>query len=341
MGKMSNIEKEEIRIKNPRKITESRLGVMAAVIIMLTLAVGIFVCGNIDGYAYNNTNTYAEIIENNNTPEEDAVVYEYEDAVLYDKAIIEILPAIIDFTVPTKPPTTEPEPEPTVETTTEPPTTVAPTTTQPQTTTAPPPTTTDNRKMIAFTFDDGPSKYTEEILDTLTENDCKATFCVVGYKINSYKETIKNTVKQGSQVIGHSWNHPQLTKLSADRIKSELQDTNEAIFNVTGIRPVMYRPPYRSFNDTVKKVSKELGLAIIHWNVDPSDWKVRNADSVYNNIMSHVKEGCIIGCHDVYASTAAAMKRVVPDLIAKGYKLVTVEELLGETKPGEVYYYKK
>jgi len=212
---------------------------------------------------------------------------------------------------------------------------------QPQQTTNSPVKSSDNKKMIALTFDDGPSKYTEQILEVLAENKCHATFSVMGYKIDSYKETIKKIVEQGSQVMGHTWDHKELTKLSESAIKKELTDTNDAIFKIIGIHPAMYRPPYGSFNDTVKKVSKELGLAIIHWNVDPGDWKVRDADTVYNNIMSHVKDGCIIGCHDTYASTLEAMKRVIPDLILKGYKLVTVEELLGSTMPGQVYFYKK
>jgi len=199
----------------------------------------------------------------------------------------------------------------------------------------------DNKKMIALTFDDGPSKYTEQILDVFVKNNCHATFCIVGYKIADYKEVIKKIAGHGSQVMSHTWNHKDLTKLSESEIKKELNDTNDAIFSVIGFRPKMYRPPYGYYSDAVIKVSKELGLTIVNWNIDPEDWKVKDPDAIYNSIISHVKDGCIIDCHDTYDSTLAAMKRLVPDLILKGYKLVTVEELLGLTTPGQVYFYKK
>ena len=193
-------------------------------------------------------------------------------------------------------------------------------------------------KFIALSFDDGPSAYTEHLMEILEENNCKATFFVMGYKVASYSQLLKRMVDHGSQVAGHTWNHPQLTRISSQSIIDELQPTHNAIFEVTGIYPTIYRAPYGSFNENVKNVSADLGLALIQWNIDPNDWRVRNADIVYNNIMKSVKDGCIICVHDTHGTTVQAMERVIPDLIEAGYNLLTISELLGETEPGRVYY---
>jgi peptidoglycan/xylan/chitin deacetylase (PgdA/CDA1 family) len=190
---------------------------------------------------------------------------------------------------------------------------------------------------IALTFDDGPSQYTERILDILKANNSRATFAVLGNRVGSYEQTVQRIIREGSEIMGHSWEHKQLTNLSAEQIKIDLQNTNDAIFRATGIRPIMFRPPYGAYNQTLKDVSKEMGLALINWSVDPEDWKSRNADSVYNAIMSHTHGGSIILCHDIYPSTVEAMERVIPELIARGYRLVTVSELLGTPQAGSVY----
>jgi len=193
-------------------------------------------------------------------------------------------------------------------------------------------------KVLVLSFDDGPGPHTERLLDILAQNKVKATFFVVGYKTDRYKETIKRMAKEGHQVAGHSWNHPKLTAIGGETIKTELRSTNDAIYEITGIRPTFYRAPYGAYNDNVKKISKELGLSLIQWNIDVGDWKYRNADTVYRNIMSMVKDGCVICVHDVHLSTVDAIERAIPDLIASGYKFLTVSEMFGTMEPGLVYY---
>jgi len=195
-----------------------------------------------------------------------------------------------------------------------------------------------NGAMIALTFDDGPSNYTNRIVEILAENDAKATFCVLGNRVANFEKTVKNIAEQGSQIIGHSWSHSDFRKIRSDQIIGELRYTNDAIFKITGIKPTLYRAPYGAYNANVKKISKDEGMSLIQWNVDPNDWRYRNENTVYNNIVSSVTEGAIILCHDIHATTLAAMERVIPILVEKGWKLVTVEELLGETEPGVVYY---
>jgi peptidoglycan/xylan/chitin deacetylase (PgdA/CDA1 family) len=199
-----------------------------------------------------------------------------------------------------------------------------------------------SQPMLALTFDDGPSQYTAQILDVLTEYGGNGTFCVVGNRVESFSDTARLIVAQGSQIMGHSWDHKQLTKLSDDEIISELRETIRVINDATGVSPVMYRPPYGAVNDTLKAVSKDLGLSLVNWSVDTRDWESRNADAVYANIMKDARDGSIILCHDLYESTANAVARAIPELVGQGYQLVTVEELLRLTgtsiEPGEVYF---
>jgi peptidoglycan/xylan/chitin deacetylase (PgdA/CDA1 family) len=198
-----------------------------------------------------------------------------------------------------------------------------------------------NLPMVALTFDDGPSAATARILTLLEENGGRATFCVVGNRVEKYADTIRQATAQGCQVIGHSWDHKDLTKLPADSVWAELGNTADIIEAANGIRPTMFRPPYGASNDAVRTISKELGFALITWNVDTLDWKTKNADKVYAAVMKDVSDGSIILCHDLYDTTADAMERVIPELIAQGYQLVTVEELLSfsqnAVEPGNVY----
>ncbi|MGI6184585.1 MAG: polysaccharide deacetylase family protein [Candidatus Fimadaptatus sp.] len=181
-----------------------------------------------------------------------------------------------------------------------------------------------NKKAIALTFDDGPSKYTRRILETLAEVDGRATFFVVGERLDDYSETLKMVYDSGSQIGMHTYNHKKLTKLSADDIQDELDSTNDLIVKYTGEKSHLLRPPYGSVNSTVKETVNEY---IINWSVDTLDWKSRDADSVYSEIMNTVQDGDIILMHDLYDSTAEAVSRVVPELVAQGYQLCTVDEL--------------
>jgi len=200
----------------------------------------------------------------------------------------------------------------------------------------------DTRPMIALTFDDGPSHHTNRILDVLERYGARATFFVVGYNVEEWQDTVRRTISLGSEVANHTWNHPGLTNISNQRIREELRTTSAIIEQVSGFPPPpFFRPPFGLTDRRVAGVSAELGYAIITWTLDTRDWEVRNADAVYNIIMNRAKEGSIILMHDTHITTAAAMERVIPELIARGYQLVTVSELLhhlyGELEPGRIY----
>ncbi|MDR1700730.1 MAG: polysaccharide deacetylase family protein [Lachnoclostridium sp.] len=199
-----------------------------------------------------------------------------------------------------------------------------------------------DKPMVALTFDDGPSEYTTHILSSLKKYKSHATFFVIGNLVQSRKNIIKHVTNSDCEVIGHSWDHRNLTNLSSAEMKSELLDTQNAIESIAGTVPRMYRPPYGAVNEGLKGVSKELGFSLINWSVDTVDWKIQNANAIYNAVMKDVKNHSIILCHDQYVTTAAAMKRVIPALIDQGYQLVTVSELLEysgkSAKPGKIYY---
>lgn len=198
------------------------------------------------------------------------------------------------------------------------------------------------KKLIAITFDDGPSIYTNDVMDTFKKYDSSATFFVVGNRLSGNETTLKRMVKEGHEIGNHSWSHPQLTTLGSASLSKELKNTSQKIKSITGKKPVVLRPPYGSCNTQVKQKAKDLDMAVINWSVDTLDWKTRNKTSVANVIMNQADSGEIVLCHDLYYSTAESMKTVVPQLVAKGYDLVTVTELLesegGKAQPGQVYF---
>lgn len=179
-------------------------------------------------------------------------------------------------------------------------------------------------KMVALTFDDGPSKFTPKILDCLEANNAKATFFVVGYNIKPHSSVLKRAYDLGMEIGNHTMNHKNLKTLGADGVKAELKDVSDAIAAVTGAKPALIRPPYGNYNSTVSSLA---GAPLIMWSVDTLDWKTRNADSTVNAILKNVKNGSVVLMHDLYSQSAEAAVRAIPELISRGYKLVTISEL--------------
>jgi len=199
----------------------------------------------------------------------------------------------------------------------------------------------EGERLIALTFDDGPAQYTTRILDALEEHGGAATFFVLGYRVENNRSILERMVALGSEVGGHSWNHQDFSRLTEDEIAWQIRTSSEAIAPFVRGTVGIYRPPYGRTNALVRQVSERLGYAIVNWTVDPRDWENRDADYIYNHIMSTVQSGDIVLMHDIYASTAEAAARVIPRLIEEGYRLVTISELLehqhGEVLPGVIY----
>lgn len=182
------------------------------------------------------------------------------------------------------------------------------------------------KKLIAFSFDDGPSrKNTEKILKALDRNNARATFFMLGQNAKYYPDLVKKVEESGNEVAGHSWNHPLLTKLGKKGVKKQMSQMNEAIASVTGSDVGLLRPPYGSINRTVKNTVKD---PLILWSIDTLDWKTLNADKTADAILKQAKDGDIILMHDIHAPTAEAVKKVLPKLEKKGFQVCTVSELL-------------
>jgi len=192
-------------------------------------------------------------------------------------------------------------------------------------------------RTIAITFDDGPSaKLTPQLLDILKARGVKATFFVVGQNAAEYPDILKRAVAEGHEIGNHSWSHLQLNRLGDAALTAQIEKTNAAIKAAIGHDPVVMRPPYGATNAKLdRRFNEQWGLKVIIWDVDPLDWKYRNSARVQNTILSQTKPGSIILVHDIHPTSVAAMPATLDALLAKGYKFVTVSELIamGEETP--------
>ena len=188
---------------------------------------------------------------------------------------------------------------------------------------------------IAMTFDDGPSeKLTPKLLDLLAAHHMKVTFFVVGQCVAENPEIVKRAVREGHEIANHSWSHPNLGKMSDEAVRHELQKTDDAIKAATGSRPTLMRPPYGSLTARQKNwIHDEFGYRIIIWDVDPLDWKRPGPNVVRERILRETRPGSIILSHDIHPPTIEAMPSTFTELEAKGFKFVTVSELLSMAKP--------
>ena len=195
-----------------------------------------------------------------------------------------------------------------------------------------------NKKMVALTYDDGPSIYTPRILKTLKENNSVATFFVVGNRVPMYSDTVKKAYGMGCEIGNHTYEHKILTRADAAGIRNQVSRTNVAVKKITGTAPIVMRPPGGAVNNMVKS---QTGMPMILWSIDTLDWRTRNAASTKTAVLDHVKDGDIVLMHDLYEATANASTTIIPTLVERGYQLVTVSELAecrGGMKDGCLYY---
>ena len=183
------------------------------------------------------------------------------------------------------------------------------------------------RPMVALTFDDGPSKYTPRILDSLEANGGRATFFMVGNRVASYASTVKRMADLGCETDSHTWAHTYLTGMSEGEILQSLNQTRDAIVAAGGNAPKGVRPPGGKINDASKAVLAKAGMPSIIWSVDTLDWKTRNAQHTIDTVLRQVQDGDIILMHDLYEQSAIAAETLIPELTRRGYQLVTVSEM--------------
>jgi peptidoglycan/xylan/chitin deacetylase (PgdA/CDA1 family) len=188
---------------------------------------------------------------------------------------------------------------------------------------------------IAMSFDDGPSAtLTPKLLDLLAARHIKVTFFVIGENVVEHPEIVARAAREGHEIGNHSWSHPNFAKMSQEGVRSQLQRTDDAIKNATGKRPTLMRPPYGSITDREKHwIHDEFGYQIILWDVDPYDWKRPGPAVVRNRILKETRPGSIVLSHDIHPGTIEAMPSTLDALEAKGFKFVTVSELIGMAIP--------
>lgn len=192
----------------------------------------------------------------------------------------------------------------------------------------PPRTVDPQRPMVALTFDDGPHpRNTPRILETLKTYDGASTFFMVGTNVERYPDVVLQVAENGSEIASHTYNHPNLTRLSADSLNVQLNRVSELVNDLTHqqIQIQTLRPPYGAVNEQVKEASP---TPLILWSLDTLDWKTRSAEKTVDLVLSQVEDGDIILMHDIHAESADAAETLIPKLTEMGFQLVTVQELM-------------
>ncbi|CAM3209647.1 polysaccharide deacetylase family protein [Streptobacillus ratti] len=185
-----------------------------------------------------------------------------------------------------------------------------------------------SKKHIVFTFDDGPrNKYHELIREVFNEYDQTASFFLLGEVIKRNSDMVVKTYLDGHEIMGHSYTHPNLTKLSPERIWKEYQSCNDEIFKVIGLDVKYLRPPYGAVNQKVRDVVGGR-KNIVLWDVDSEDWKSRNVETIISRVLPVVKDGDVVLFHDLYLESYEAIKYMVPILIEQGYQFISYEDMI-------------
>ena len=193
-------------------------------------------------------------------------------------------------------------------------------------------------KCVALTFDDGPSPYTDRLLQILADNDAKSTFFLIGNKVAANPAGAKRIADAGMEVGNHTWEHPNMTTIPPEDIPSQISKANDAIQAATGQRPKLLRTAGGLINDNVLAAAKQQGMADINWDVIPFDWaNDANTDATRYMLMTQIKPGSVVLFHDTYSSTVDLVYQFIPVLRHNGYHLVTVSHLLGPREPGSGY----
>jgi peptidoglycan-N-acetylglucosamine deacetylase len=190
------------------------------------------------------------------------------------------------------------------------------------------------KKAVALTFDDGPDTYyTKRVLDILKKEGVHATFFVTGKNAQAHPEMIRRILQEGHVLGNHSWNHPDLTRLTPSQAVAQIERTNTVIFNLTGMRMLLVRPPYGKLNDQLEQRFHQLGYTIVNWSVDTRDWAGTPTAKIMRYVRNQTGPGGIILQHSAGApghldNTIKALPHIIHYLKSHGYEIVTIPELL-------------
>lgn len=205
-----------------------------------------------------------------------------------------------------------------------------------------------DKKVIALTFDDGPDPQdTPQILDLLKKYKAKSTFFVIGSLVEKYPSIVQRQVREGHELANHSFSHPIFTKrISIGKMNQEIKETENSIFAVTGQVPSLFRPPGGYYDESIIHTSNKAGYLVVmwSWHQDTRDWTNPGVDNIVKKVVNNARNGDIVLFHDHISGrsqTIAALKRILPELQKKGFKCITVSEMLSYSKLESVKNFRK
>lgn len=183
----------------------------------------------------------------------------------------------------------------------------------------------EDKKLVALTFDDGPSATTTpRLLDILSQKDAPATFFMLGSMARNNPDIVKRAKREWHEVASHTMYHQNFARLTAAAVQADVDEANSVFKSILGVAPALTRPPYGNSTDGVRKV---IGTPIILWSVDTLDWQSRDPEAVVATAMSQVHDGAVILMHDIYSTSVDAVPTLIDALREAGYELATVSEL--------------
>lgn len=190
------------------------------------------------------------------------------------------------------------------------------------------------QKAIALTFDDGPNPtYTPQILELLKQYHAKATFFVTGSRVEKYPTLAKQEVIEGHELANHTYSHASMRRISSEKLQDELRKADQAIYNVTGQKSHLFRPPGGHYDETIVNAAKQAGYTVVmwSWDEDTRDWSKPGVKKIVSTVLSNIHNGDIVLFHDHGGDrrqTIAALQEILPELQHRGYQFVTISELL-------------
>lgn len=193
--------------------------------------------------------------------------------------------------------------------------------------------------VVALTFDDGPSRWTEELLDLLQDHDAVATFFVLGASIKGHESVLRRTVLLGHEVGSHTQRHPDLAKATDEVATLELRSGADAIAEVIGMEPRLVRPPYGAAPERVARLAGRLSLGpVVMWSIDPADWNQQKPEPIVAEVLARLEPGAIVDLHDgippgsrgapTRRATVEAVAELLPQIRDRGYRCVTISQLV-------------
>lgn len=190
-------------------------------------------------------------------------------------------------------------------------------------------------KRVAISFDaTWGTELTDEILAILHEHGIETTFFLAGYWVDKHPDYVVKIAAAGHEIGNHSYSHPHMNSLSQREIAYELKKNEDIIFDLTGQKTTLFRPPFGEYNNQVISTASDLGYHTVQWSVDSLDWKNLTSNQIYERIMGQIKPGSIVLFHNAAPGTPDAIRRIIPTLLADGYEIVPVSKILHQ---GEFY----